>query len=213
MNRLKASGDLYDTGRFRGMISHNTHDTVTDLYSGGYAFHLGMGCDRNVLASDISFATTYTNDVGQLSGYDNQMNPEINAESRAGETTMFTAGDGYYKYYQVDGTTQGAASGIGQITAQQAEVNQWYSFLINPGNDPMDDGSLSSITDSGNVFYPWMSMAAVSSFPHNDLGKDFRFNIRILHYGGRGYPYYFTGYDTVTANSSRMATANALMVS
>lgn len=207
MNRLKASGDLYDTGRFRGMISHNTHDTVTDLYSGGYAFHLGMGCDRNVLGADITFATTYTNDVGQLNGYDNQMNPEINAESRAGETTMFTAGDGYYKYYQVDSSTQGAASGIGQITAQQAEVNQWYSFLINPGNDPMDDGSLSSITDSGNVFYPWMSMAAVSSFPHNDLGQDFRFNIRILHHGGRGYPYYFTGYDTVNANSSRMVTA------
>merc|ERR1712079_276242 len=31
-------------------------------------------------------------------------------------------------------------------------------------------------------------MAAVSSFPHNDLGKDFRFNVRILHKGGAGDP-------------------------
>jgi len=32
----------------------------------------------------------------------------------------------------------------------------------------------------------WTSNIAISSFPHNDLGKDFRFNIRILHQMGEG---------------------------
>ena len=34
----------------------------------------------------------------------------------------------------------------------------------------------------------WTEQAALSSFPHNDLGKDFRFNIRVLHKGGDGDP-------------------------
>jgi hypothetical protein len=32
----------------------------------------------------------------------------------------------------------------------------------------------------------WIEKVAISSFPHNDLGKDFRFNIRILHQMGEG---------------------------
>lgn len=45
---------------------------------------------------------------------------------------------------------------------------------------------------------------ALSSFPHNDLGKDFRFNIRILHQMGEGDKnevvdsYYFYRVNTVT---------------
>ena len=34
----------------------------------------------------------------------------------------------------------------------------------------------------------WSEKPALSSFPHNDLGKDFRFNIRVLHKGGDGDP-------------------------
>jgi len=34
----------------------------------------------------------------------------------------------------------------------------------------------------------WTEQAALSSFPHNDLGKDFRFNVRVLHLGGDGDP-------------------------
>ena len=35
---------------------------------------------------------------------------------------------------------------------------------------------------------------AISSFPHNDLGKDFRFNLRMLHHLGEGDSYEF--YDS-----------------
>merc|ERR1719327_317206 len=84
-------------------------------------------------------------------------------------------------------------------TAPPVEVSQWYSYLMNNGSN-MTDHALNPHLDStagnpayGKTLYPWFTMAAVSSFPHNDLGQDFRFNIRILHYGGRGFPYYFGG--------------------
>ena len=207
MNGDPAGGTLYDKGRFRGMINHNTHDTVTDLFSGGYAFHLAMGCDRHVNAADLTM-TGYTNAVGQKQNYDHQMNPEINAPDRSTEDSMFEAGDEYYKYYKVtSASSQGPETANIAQDSGQAEVTQWYSFLINPGQAAMGDPSLASITDNGKVFYPWMSMAAVSSFPHNDLGQDFRFNIRILHHGGRGFPYYFNGNKSTTADNV-MVTAN-----
>ena len=199
-NEIPAT-DEYDLGRYRGMISHNTHDTVTDLFSGGYAFHLATGCDRHVNAADLTMDAGYTNNVGIKANYDHQMNPEINAPTRT-EATMFALGDDYYKYYKVNATSQARDSASSQPAAgsTQAEVNRWYSFLINPGQGTMGDPSLGAITD-GQTFYPWMSMAAVSSFPHNDLGQDFRFNIRILHHGGRGFPYYFTGNSGTQANN------------
>jgi len=40
------------------------------------------------------------------------------------------------------------------------------------------------------------SRAALSSFPHNDLGKDFRFNVRVLHHGGDGDPSNGSGKDS-----------------
>jgi len=40
------------------------------------------------------------------------------------------------------------------------------------------------------------SNAAISSFPHNDLGKDFRFNVRVLHHGGDGNPADASGKDS-----------------
>jgi hypothetical protein len=74
--------------------------------------------------------------------------------------------------------------------------------IWNPGDVNIKDNALEPHVDSTgeHTLWPWMSMAAVSSFPHNDLGQDFRFNIRILHYGGRGFPYLFTG-NAVEANN------------
>ena len=42
--------------------------------------------------------------------------------------------------------------------------------------------------------------------------KDFRFNIRILHHGGRGFPYYYTGNsaDSVLLTDANATTAGAL---
>merc|ERR1711990_1360269 len=108
---------------------------------------------------------------------DQNMNPEINLTQRTGETNMHTAGYFYDSYKKTDAhPTSGE------------ELDQWYSFLINPGSASITDPALNAITDSAQKFYPWMSLAAVSSFPHNDLGRDFRFNIRILHHGGNGDP-------------------------
>ena len=183
----------YDEGRFRGMINHNTHDTVTDLYSGGYAFHLAMGCPTRTSSTMVTEMPVYhdssrlVSDDGKIAkigsnSSDQNMNPEINLTARTGETNMHTAG---YFYDSYEKTTAHPASG--------EELDQWYSFLINPGSQTITDPALNAITDSGKKFYPWMSLAAVSSFPHNDLGQDFRFNIRILHHGGRGFPYNFLG--------------------
>ena len=186
-----APNSPYDEGRFRGMINHNTHDTVTDLFSGGYAFHLGMNCAPTVNSSAITFGTgntlnNYNGLIGMGNGYDHEMNPEVNIPTRGDETTalygLHTSGWNYDTY-----STTGASS-------TKEELKTWYSFLINPSvSSNIADPSLKSTADAGITFYPWMSMAAVSSFPHNDLGQDFRFNIRILHHGGRGFPYYFMG--------------------
>jgi len=171
--------DNYTEGRFRGMVNYNTHDTVTDLYSGGYAFHLGRNCDTHLQASEITLVS------GTIAaGTDLNMNPELDVHTRSSETatagTIYTAGMNYDSY--------GIAGTI------EAETSQWYSYLINPGSSISDPSLNPQIdTTSQQTLYPWMSMAAVSSFPHNDLGQDFRFNIRILHHGGRGFPYYFLG--------------------
>jgi hypothetical protein len=199
-NAAAPSGSLYDEGRFRGMINHNTHDTVTDLYSGGYAFHLAMGCTttKNAAASPQIAAEmpTYAAaeaalgyQFGTAVNYDHQMNAEINTPTRAKElvANMHTSGYNYDTY-----------STTGQNGAAQAELRQWYSFLINKGAGTVSDPSLQTKTDGNIAFYPWMSMAAVSSFPHNDLGQDFRFNIRILHHGGRGFPYNFMGNEATS---------------
>jgi hypothetical protein len=176
---IATTEDNYTEGRFRGMVNYNTHDTVTDLYSGGYAFHLGRNCDTHLQASEITLVS------GTIAaGTDLNMNPELDVHTRSSETatagTIYTAGMNYDSY--------GTAGTI------EAETSQWYSYLINPGSSIRDPSLNPQIdTDSSQTLYPWMSMAAVSSFPHNDLGQDFRFNIRILHHGGRGFPYYFLG--------------------
>lgn len=60
---------------------------------------------------------------------------------------------------------------------------------------PNDDFSFSAATADWYSTYTaatngesgsWAEKVAISSFPHNDLGKDFRFNIRILHKMGEG---------------------------
>ena len=159
-----ATSAYYDEGRFRGQINHNTHDTVTDLYSGGYAFHLGMGCTQtNNGASAIANMTTYdglTHKHGIAAGDDHEMNPDVNTPTRPDETSMHANGKNYDTY-----------KSAGQTTDAKAEIDEWYSFLISPGNATISDPSLNAIAEDGKTFYPWMSMAAVSSFPHNDLGQ------------------------------------------
>ena len=199
-----ATVDHYDAGRFRGMINHNTHDTVTDLYSGGYAFHLAMDCAPNVNSAAITKGSgndldNYSGSIGLDSGFDHEMNPEVSTPTRANEVTTdsFTAGLNFDTYQ---------SAGQAGATYTKEELRYWYSFLINPATTAnIPDVSLKSRADSGITFYPWMSMAAVSSFPHNDLGQDFRFNIRILHHGGRGFPYYFMG-NTATAGDQGIKT-------
>lgn len=89
--------DAWNAGRIAK--NFNTQDTVTDLYSGGYAFDI------------------------------------------------------------ISGDTD----------------SSWYSTYDTDGTADADSGA-------------WTSFGAVSSFPHNDLGKDFRFNVRVLHKGGDGDP-------------------------
>jgi len=60
-----------------------------------------------------------------------------------------------------------------------------YAFDITPGDS--DATWYSVYSDSATqTAGTWNTYAAVSSFPHNDLGKDFRFNVRVLHKGGDG---------------------------
>lgn len=64
------------------------------------------------------------------------------------------------------------------------------AFTITQGgdNDPANDNFGQWYSVYGGTDAWTTEMAAVSSFPHNDLGKDFRFNVRILHKGGEGDP-------------------------
>lgn len=70
-----------------------------------------------------------------------------------------------------------------------------YAFSIIPGDNTSVWYSVYTATDQDNG--TWATYAAVSSFPHNDLGKDFRFNVRVLHHGGNGDPS-----DTTTGKDS-----------
>jgi hypothetical protein len=65
-----------------------------------------------------------------------------------------------------------------------------YAFTITQGADNADTNDQVGqwySTYGGSTTWS-KQMGAVSSFPHNDLGKDFRFNVRILHKGGLGDP-------------------------
>jgi len=176
MNKTPSAADNYSEGLYRGMVNHNTHDTVTDLYSGGYAFHLGRNCKTN--------ASYHMNP---------QVNVASNRQSSNAQGSFWTIGKGY--------DTGSSGTTWTHTAAKESEIGEWYSYLINKGQYDMFDPHLNAFTDNSTSvtkLYPWMSMAAVSSFPHNDLGQDFRFNIRILHRGGRGFPYYFGGNHQVT---------------
>jgi len=59
-----------------------------------------------------------------------------------------------------------------------------YAFSVGAGD--ADAPTWYSTFDSADAEKWTANFAAVSSFPHNDLGKDFRFNVRILHHGGDG---------------------------
>lgn len=65
-----------------------------------------------------------------------------------------------------------------------------YAFLITQGaaNAAANDNVGQWYSQYGGTDAWSKKMGAVSSFPHNDLGKDFRFNVRVLHKGGLGDP-------------------------
>jgi len=64
-----------------------------------------------------------------------------------------------------------------------------YVFKIQPGIQGTDEYEwYSTYTSVSTTSGTWAAKPAISSFPHNDLGKDFRFNIRVLHKGGEGDP-------------------------
>lgn len=67
-----------------------------------------------------------------------------------------------------------------------------YAFSVGAGDSSSEEWY--SAWTSGSTWTA--NYAAVSSFPHNDLGKDFRFNVRILHKGGDGDPLDATGKDS-----------------
>lgn len=218
----------YTAGRYRGELNHNTHDTVTDLYSGGYAFHLGSNCPTTVVTAGQTFTTVTTTDYAgnAASAYNipaNQnlyMNPNLDVHSGAAlannrhnaapadESGLATAGNFFNIGSGYDPTT--AAERYQPKATGAGETNEWYSYLIMRGSVAMLDTNLDQMAaDANKTLYPWVSMAAVSSFPHNDLGQDFRFNIRILHYGGRGFPYFFGG-QAATSALTTSATPGAL---
>lgn len=63
-----------------------------------------------------------------------------------------------------------------------------YAFEIIAGTSAGSSNWYSTYTPTSATAGTWVTFAAVSSFPHNDLGKDFRFNVRVLHKGGDGDP-------------------------
>jgi hypothetical protein len=66
-----------------------------------------------------------------------------------------------------------------------------YAFSVGAGDSSSEEWYSTYAAADWTANY-----AAVSSFPHNDLGKDFRFNVRILHKGGDGDPTNATGKDS-----------------
>ena len=196
----------------RGFNVVNIQDTSTDLYSGGYAFRIGHTCDNtrrkrrsdDTWNIDKSVTTDGTTSIFTAIETNTQYN-----SSGPVAGTFFSRGAGY-AHYQVNGTP--AAGGDG--------MTDWYSYLMHPagnaaGDATYKDTDLAAFDDQaagGITMHPWMSHAAVSSFPHNDLGQDFRFNLRILHYGGRGFPYadYGNAADSVLTQALGTLTAGTL---
>jgi len=89
---------------------------------------------------------------------DDRWDDNENANTRGLNTDQYSSGDAFK--IVMGGDNDAANDNFGQ----------WYSSY-NPDDKTWDK-----------------NMPAISSFPHNDLGKDFRFNVRILHHGGNGDP-------------------------
>jgi len=89
---------------------------------------------------------------------DDRWEDNENANTRGLNTDQYSSGDAFK--IVMGGDNDAANDNFGQ----------WYSSY-NPDDKTWDK-----------------NMPAISSFPHNDLGKDFRFNVRILHHGGNGDP-------------------------
>ena len=83
----------------------------------------------------------------------------------AAHTDLYSNGDAFTLTLNNDSTNPCSS----YTNAGSAANLCWYSLY---GTGSSVDWSSSNI--------------AISSFPHNDLGKDFRFNLRILHHMGEG---------------------------
>jgi len=103
------------------------------------------------------------------------------AKAPSGQNTF-----GTNKYYSdrnhfnhnVEDTVTDNYSAGGAFEVKPGTGEEWYS------------------TYDGSSPKTWTEQAALSSFPHNDLGKDFRFNVRVLHKGGDGDPTDTNGKDS-----------------
>jgi len=103
------------------------------------------------------------------------------AKAPSGQNTF-----GTNKYYSdrnhfnhnVEDTVTDNYSAGGAFEVKPGTGEEWYS------------------TYDGSSPKTWTEQAALSSFPHNDLGKDFRFNVRVLHKGGDGDPTNTSGKDS-----------------
>jgi hypothetical protein len=106
-----------------------------------------------------------TNAVGGGSS-DREMNGNDHSNSDPNHTDLYSNGSAFSLLLNADSTNPCADY------ASATNSNKcWYSLYDTTSNT-------SNNWSSTNI--------AISSFPHNDLGKDFRFNLRILHHIGEG---------------------------
>jgi len=96
---------------------------------------------------------------------DREMDAQDHNTDDAAHTDLYSNGDAFTLTLNNDSTNPCSS----YTNAGSAANLCWYSLY---GTGSSVDWSSSNI--------------AISSFPHNDLGKDFRFNLRILHHMGEG---------------------------
>jgi hypothetical protein len=132
----------------------------------------------------LNFIVTFL--AGDGSSGTAERNPESNDNNLndGSHTDLYANGDSFA--LTIDSTTPcGTYSDIGSGTRCYAS-----KYVQNDGD-----------TDD----WTFLQMS-ISSFPHNDLGKDFRFNLRMMHHLGEGDSheffdsYYFYRVNTITIN-------------
>jgi len=111
-------------------------------------------------------STDQTNPVGQGST-EREMNGNDHNNADVNHTDLYSNGDAFTLTLYNDDTNP-CTSRSNALSSNNNEC--WYSLYSTSADDWENSET--------NV--------AISSFPHNDLGKDFRFNLRILHHLGEG---------------------------